>query len=150
MGTQRDPTFLQALAHRLLAPRQLHILIVDADTQGSQILADALGRGHSVTIVGSVAAAREAIDRRMPTLVVTELDLPDASGMTLISMLHSRPATSNVLLMVLSHRSSVQDKIAALQAGADDYVVKPIDPRQFANHVRQLSHFVQVLPSATS
>jgi DNA-binding response OmpR family regulator len=147
MGTQRDPDFLQALARRLLAPRQLSVLIVDPDVRGAQMLAEGLGRKHAVAVVGTAAAALAAIGRRIPTLVVTELDLPDASGVALLATLHARPATRHVLLMALTRRRSVRDKIAAFEAGADHYLVKPLDPAQFSKHVEQLSHFRQVLPS---
>jgi DNA-binding response OmpR family regulator len=50
-----------------------------------------------------------------------------------------------VLLMVLTRRSGIQDKIAALQAGADDYLVKPVEPQLFVSHVRAVSRFRQVL-----
>jgi PleD family two-component response regulator len=148
MGTQRDPDFLQTLARRLLASRQLSVLIVDPDVQGAQLLAAGLGRKHMVVVVGTAAAALASIERRVPTLVVTELDLPDASGVTLIARLHSRPATRHVLLMALTRRPSVRDKIAAFEAGADHYLVKPQTPAHFASHVEQLSHFRQVLPLA--
>jgi DNA-binding response OmpR family regulator len=144
MRTQRDLGFWQTLARRLTVHKQLSVLIVDPDIEGAQVLAERLRRKHVVGVVGTGAAALAAIERRMPTLMVTELGLPDTSGVQLLATLHSRPATRHVLLMALTRRASVHDKIAAFQAGADDYLVKPVTPDQFAIHVEQLSHFRQL------
>ena len=150
MGTQRDLSFLQHLAQHLFAPTRLHILMVDPDLGGAHQLASAISREHTVTVVGTVAAAYGAIGARMPTLVATELDLPDASGLELLTALHTHPATQRVLLLVLTWRASIQDKIAAFQAGADDFLVKSVDPQTFAGHVRRLARFRQVLASGGS
>lgn len=150
MGTQRDLGFLQRLAQRLLTPTQLHILLVDPDLDGAQRLASALGREHAVTLVGTAAAAHAAIRTRVPTLVATELDLPDASGLELVSALQARPATQRVMLLVVSWRTSIQDKIAVFQAGADDFLVKPVDPQDFTAHVQRLSSFRRVLAPSGS
>lgn len=150
MSTQRDPDFLQHLARRIFAPTRLHILIVEPDLGVAQQLAGALSRDHAVMVVGTAAAALAAIRARLPALVATELDLPDAFGLDLLTALHSRPATQQVLLLVLSRRTAIQDRIAAFQAGADDFLLKPVDPQTFAAHVRRLSRFRQVLTSGGS
>lgn len=147
MSTQRDQDFLQRLARRIFTPTRLHILIVEPDISVAHQLAGALSRDHVVTVVGTAAAALAAIRARLPTLVATELDLPDAFGLDMLTALHSRPATQSVLLLVLSRRTSIQDRIAAFQAGADDFLVKPVDPQTFAAHVQRLSRFRQVLTS---
>jgi DNA-binding response OmpR family regulator len=149
MGTQRDYPFLQALARRLLTRKQLYVLIVDPDIAGAQRLADALGNDHLTRVVGTADSALMAIERRVPTLLVTELDLPDVPGVDLISRVHARADTRHMLLMVISRRNSITDKIQAFQAGADHYLVKPVEPGYFAAQVEQLSHFRQVLPSGT-
>jgi DNA-binding response OmpR family regulator len=75
-----------------------------------------------------------------PSLIVTELDLPDTRGLDLVATLHDNPLTHHVLLMVVTTRRMIQDKIASFQAGADDYLVKPVDADLFVLHVQLLSH----------
>lgn len=145
MGTQRDVGFLRRLAQRLVTPTHLHVLIVDPDVGGAQQLANALSSTHAVTVVGTAAAAYAAIQKHIPTLVVTEFDLPDTSALELLATLHAYQATQQVLLVVISRRTAVQNKIAAFQAGADDFLVKPVDPQTFAAHLQRLSHFRMVL-----
>jgi DNA-binding response OmpR family regulator len=84
---------------------------------------------------------------RMPDLIVTELDLPDADGVQLIRSVHDSPVTRRVLIVVVTRRTGFRDKIAAFQAGADDYLVKPVDPDLLATHVLLVSRFRRVLSS---
>jgi DNA-binding response OmpR family regulator len=125
----------------------LSVLYVDPDLAFAEQLASVLGRRGAVAVVPSANAARVAMRGRMPTLVVMELDLPDASGVELLATLRQAPATRNVLLMVITARRGIYDKIAAFQAGADDFLVKPVDPQQFEMHVQLLSTFRQIFPS---
>ena len=145
MDSQRNFAALQVLARRLATPIRLDILIVDPDRDGARMLAQALRREHAVAVVGTVEAALRAIAVRVPTILVTALALPDGSGLKLIETLRAGPTTRHVLLVALAERPSVNDKIAVFQAGADDCLVKPVDPRAFADHLRRLSSFRQVL-----
>lgn len=124
----------------------LSVLFVDPDMESAERLAVVLRRHSAVAVVATATGAFEAMAVRMPSLIVTELDLPDRSGLDLLASLRQNPATRHVLLMVVTRRSGVRDKINAFQAGADDYLVKPLSPQQFEMHVRALSLFRQVLP----
>ena len=123
----------------------LTVLFVDPDLRHAERLAAQL-RGHStVAVVPTAQAALQAIAQRLPDLIVTELELPDASGVQFLNAIHSAQATHNVLLMVVTTRGSIIDKIGAFQAGADDYLVKPVDPAVFLTHVQLVSRFRRVL-----
>jgi DNA-binding response OmpR family regulator len=123
----------------------LAVLFIDPDTENAERLSRALRGVSAVAVVPTAQAAAAAMNTRMPNLIVLELDLPDASGFELITHLHNTPTTRNVLVMVVTSRTSVRDKITAFQSGADDYMVKPVDPQQFAVHVQLLSRFRQVI-----
>jgi DNA-binding response OmpR family regulator len=96
-------------------------------------------------VVGSARAALAAIMVSVPQMIVTELDLPDADGLELVARWRTDPLTRHTLLMIVTRRRSVRDKIAGLQAGADDYLVKAVDPYVFAMHVQSVSRFRKVL-----
>ena len=121
------------------------VLLVDPNLDGTRPLAAALYRVCDVAVVRSAQEAFAAMEARLPDLVVTELDLPDAPGVEFITRVHRAPATYHVLLLVMTSRHSVRDKIAAFQAGADDFLVKPVDPRDFVNHVHLLSRFQRII-----
>jgi DNA-binding response OmpR family regulator len=122
------------------------VLFIDPDTQAAQQLATALRERCIVAVVGSATAALAAISQRMPDIVVLDLNLPDVPGVQMLARLRNTPATRNILLMVLTSRSGIQDKIAAFEAGADDYLVKPITPDVFRTHLELVSRFRRVLP----
>jgi DNA-binding response OmpR family regulator len=121
------------------------VLFIDPDREGAALLARPLRSRHAIAITESAQQAQAAISARTPDLIVMELDLPDANGLDFLRALHAAPATRNVLILVVTRRTGVRDKIAAFQAGADDVLVKPMDPEQFATHVLLVSKFRKVL-----
>jgi two-component system phosphate regulon response regulator PhoB len=121
-------------------------LFVDTDPQRIEALCRALPPSCTVAAVSSIQAAVSFLSQQVPDLIVTDLDLPDGSGLQLIRRVLSDPATRHVLLMVVTSRGTLGDKIAALEAGADDYLVRPLDPAQFALHALLISRFRRTLP----
>ena len=121
------------------------VLFVDPDTAGARVLTDTLAARYAVGVAGSLAAAYQALAVMIPALLVCELTLPDGDGLTLLQQMRAAPETRDVLLMVVSQRRSPADKIAALRAGADDYLVKPVTPEIFANHAARLLRYRRTL-----
>ena len=128
-----------------LSRRRLAVLLVDPQREAIEPLAAALNRTCDVSIARSARDAFASMSARRPDLIATELDLPDLPGAEFLARIHATPATYHVLLLVMTHHQSVHDKIAAFQAGADDYLVKPVDARDFVKHVQLLSRFQRVL-----
>ena len=116
----------------------LHVLVVDANTTARTHVQGALGEGFHVHFVASAREAIAAMERRLPDLVVSEVDLPSESGLALCEYVRGLPDGVSLPIMLLTGRDSIQDKVAGFQAGADDYVVKPLDPRLFFARVRLL------------
>jgi DNA-binding response OmpR family regulator len=141
---QGDQPYVSSAPGRERKQRRWTILIVDPDQEAGRRLAESLAP-NLVAVVGSAHAALDAMRFRLPDLIVTELDLPDVSGIEFIARIHAAPATRHVLLLVATKRTSVRDKVAAFQAGADDYLVKPLNPQQFVDHVQLVSRFIQVI-----
>lgn len=109
------------------------MLIVEDEPAIAESLAYALERdGFSTVTTGTYAGAIErATDAR---LVVLDLMLPDGSGFELIGELRRSGARTPII--VLSSRDAEADRVAALEAGADDYVTKPFSPREIVARVR--------------
>src|SRR5579859_5158434 len=116
-------------------PPPMTLLFVDPDIASAERLARSLRGNYTVAVVASAQAASAAMRLRMPDVIVTELDLPDARGQDLIAGLRNNPSSRHVLLMVVTHRTSVQNKIAAFEAGGDDFMVKPVSVEQFETHL---------------
>jgi DNA-binding response OmpR family regulator len=143
-GSHNVPPKPPALPTPIVRPA-LAVLFVDQDVAGARRLASALQSWCAIAVVPTAQAAQAAMRHRMPDLVVTELDLPDTTGFHLMATLRGSPATRHVLLLVVTRRAAVRDKIAAFQAGADDYLVKPVEPDQFETHVLLVSKFRRII-----
>jgi two-component system catabolic regulation response regulator CreB len=108
-----------------------HILIVEDEPAIAESVAYALSRdGFSTGVASSCEKARALMHEA--SLIVLDLMLPDGSGLDLIPL--ARGATKPII--VLSSRDGEEDRVLALETGADDYVVKPFSPREVVARVR--------------
>ncbi len=99
------------------------ILVVDHEPQIHRLLRAPLGTaGYVIERADTASEALRLARARMPDTVLLDLGLPDLAGQETLSLLRS---FTHVPVIVLSARDSEADKIAALDAGADDYIVKP-------------------------
>lgn len=92
--------------------------------------------GHAVDAEGSVAAADEALSVNSYDIVLLDVGLPDGDGLQLCRRLADRPVRPRILL--LTARDTLSDRVGGLDAGADDYLVKPFDFPELAARVRAL------------
>ncbi|EAU42063.1 Response regulator consisting of a CheY-like receiver domain and a winged-helix DNA-binding domain [Fulvimarina pelagi HTCC2506] len=110
-----------------------HILIVDDEMPIRRLIRVATERsGFSTEEVGTAAAALQALHRSKPRLVLLDLGLPDRDGMELIGAFRTR----GVPIIVLTAREGSNEKVAALDLGADDYVTKPFDSEELMARIR--------------
>ena len=113
---------------------QPKILIVDDEPQIRTLLRATLGRaGYAVV---EAADAREALNAKAidkPDLILLDLGLPDRDGLELVTALRAEPRAA---LIVVSARDQTEQKVAALDLGADDYVTKPFDTEELLARVR--------------
>jgi two-component system, OmpR family, KDP operon response regulator KdpE len=110
------------------------ILIVDDEPQIRMLLKATLGRaGYAIV---EAATAREALSAKAidkPDLVLLDLGLPDRDGLELVGLLRADPRSA---VIVISARDQTEQKVAALDLGADDYVTKPFDTEELLARVR--------------
>jgi len=101
----------------------MRLLAIEDDPQIQRFLTAALeAHGHSLEVAGNAADGLRLATLRQPDVIIVDLGLPDMSGLEVIARLREwfqRP------ILVLSARSHEDDKIAALDRGADDYLTKP-------------------------
>jgi two-component system phosphate regulon response regulator PhoB len=95
--------------------------------------------GFEITAASSVAAGRLAIAMKSPVVVVLDRMLPDGDGVELCAEVRADPKHWDVGVLVLTARGSEDDRLDGLEAGADDYVVKPFSVREVVARVRVLA-----------
>ena len=124
------------------------VLIVEDEPRIRRFVSDALGREGCTTFgAGNVVDGLETAANQQPELVILDLGLPDASGLEFIANLRT---WSRVPILILSARISEQDKVAALDAGADDYLTKPFGVAELLARVRALLRRNQQAAEASS
>ncbi|MCX7563998.1 response regulator transcription factor [Xanthomonadaceae bacterium XH05] len=116
----------------------IRILLLEDDAPTRQRLHDALAAdpGFSVEAVDSLAAARAAIARELPQVLLTDLELPDGHGADLTAEVHA--AHPQVEILVISVLCDEANVVAAIAAGASGYIVKDALPEDIGNTVRQV------------
>ena len=83
-------------------------------------------------------AQRRIIDGEPPDIVLLDVMLPYVSGFQLVSIIRDIPAWRDVPIIMLTGKSHENDIVGALNAGADDYIVKPFQPSELMARVRRL------------
>jgi two-component system OmpR family response regulator len=117
-------------------PTMASVLIVDDDIQIRQLLSDYLtGFGMSVVAVADGKSMADAMDKEQFDLVILDLMLPGTDGLTLCRSLRS---TSGVPILMLTARGETMDRVVGLEVGADDYVVKPFEPRELVARIQTI------------
>jgi two-component system KDP operon response regulator KdpE len=110
------------------------VLIVDDEPSIRRLIQAALTRADYATI--EAENAREALDRLRadrPDVVLLDLGLPDRDGLELVPLIK---AQADVTLIIVSAREATEEKVAALDLGADDYLTKPFDTDELLARVR--------------
>jgi DNA-binding response OmpR family regulator len=84
-------------------------------------------------LVGLKIAQRES-----PSAIVTDVNMPGMDGIAMVKALRADPLTRDIPILMLTSEESVDSETRALSAGADDYILKPVEPRRLAARVKAL------------
>lgn len=125
----------------------MQILLVEDDRPLADGLQQALKReGFTVNPVDSGRAALLALEADAPDIVILDLGLPDMDGLDVLREL--RHSEANPLVMLLTARDSMADKVTGLDQGADDYLAKPFDMPELLARLRALERRVSAARSS--
>jgi DNA-binding response OmpR family regulator len=121
------------------------ILLVEDERAITEPLAEALEReGFNAAVAGTAAEAMQLAGDREPDLVLLDIGLPDGSGLDVCRELRRK---GDVPIIMLTARGSEADRVAGLEIGADDYVVKPFSGREVMARVRAVLRRATPAPS---
>lgn len=104
------------------------MVVADPDPVYQQELVRLLQPNFYCLVTSTLAETYQMIWRVKPALVSLELVFPDGDGLTLIHQMQANEALRQTLIVCVTTRASIKDKILAFRAGADDYFVKPLTP----------------------
>lgn len=115
----------------------MHFLVVEDTADVAEAIIERLGRGgHACDRAGSLEDAKHFASASAYDLVILDINLPDGSGLDFLKWIRQRK--NAVPVLVLTARLAVDDKIGALDFGADDYMVKPFDLGELEARVRAI------------
>jgi signal transduction histidine kinase len=132
-----DPDDLSALllpAGQAASDRP-RVLVADDNADMRRYVVRLLAGAYAVEAVPDGAAALEAVRRRTPDLIVSDVMMPRLDGFGLLQALRADPHTAGVPVILLSARAGEESRVEGMQAGADDYLVKPFSARELLARV---------------
>ena len=114
------------------------VLIVEDEQDIAGVIKHALERGGETEaqIVGSGDAAIKAVTDRPPDVIILDLNLPAVSGLDVCRILRARADVPRMPIIMLTARTSEDDRVTGLEQGADDYLTKPFSLRELSARVR--------------
>ena len=113
------------------------VLVVEDEEAIAELIAINLRHaGHEVTIAEDVPLAQAAVDRALPDVVLLDWMLPGGSGTLLARRWRADPRTRELPIIMLTARAAESDKVAGLDAGADDYLTKPFSIQELLARIR--------------
>jgi len=118
---------------------QPHILVVDDDSRLRSLLRRYLAeQGFVVSTAAHAADARAKLKHLAYDLMVLDIMMPGETGLELAQALRVEAATQNLPILLLTARGEAEDRIAGLETGADDYVMKPFEPRELVLRINSI------------
>ena len=120
------------------------LLVEDTEELAQSVLRFLQGEGHAVDHAPDLATAAAALAVAEYACVILDLGLPDGSGLELLRA--ARRAGDRTPMLIATARDQISDRIAGLDAGADDYVVKPFDLRELSARIRAHTRRAQGQP----
>src|SRR5438270_402774 len=115
------------------------ILVIDDQKELADLVRRALEReGYDVIVATSGRSGLEIAREQRPDLVVLDLTMPDIDGLEVCRALRQDPRRGAIPILVLSARAAAADRVAGLEVGADDYLIKPFEGRELVLRVQAI------------
>ena len=115
------------------------VLIVEDDRTITAVVKYFLElEGFEVVLAENGSVGLEAAKRELPQIIVTDCNMPIMDGVTMVKALRVDARTQDIAILMLTSGESVEDETRALAAGADDYILKPVEPRRLVARIKTL------------
>ncbi len=117
----------------------MNILMVEDDEDIADLVAYNLERqGWNTQTIHNGSEGLEVIRTTLPDLVILDIMLPGMDGLSIYRAMKESPMMENIPVLFLTARAQLEDRLAGLQLGADDYITKPFSPKELVLRVRNI------------
>lgn len=124
---------------------KLRVLLVDDDRAMRMFLEKMLkDSGHHVAVASNGIEALQMLAKERPQLILTDWVMPDMDGIALCRELRKKPENRSIYIIVMTSYESVEILVDAFEAGANDYIYKPITPKMFHARLKAAQRVVQL------
>ncbi len=115
------------------------ILIIDDDSETLRLIGLMLQRQGYQTVTASNGDEGVALAKHeLPDLIILDIMMPEVNGYTVAKHLRADSTTSEIPILMFTAKSQIDDKVAGFEAGADDYLTKPVHPVELVAHIKAL------------
>jgi len=118
---------------------QPSVLVVEDDVHIAHVLTFMLERqGYQVThVADGRAAVQHVVAQPAPSLVLLDVMLPYVDGFEIVALIRAQPGWESVPVLMLTAKNTERDTVRALDAGANDFVIKPFQPQELLARLRR-------------
>ena len=121
-----------------------YLLFADDNEDMRHMVRDLLrASGHEVSLASDGPAALAAVNEREPDLLILDLAMPGLTGFEVCRRVKDNPFTCHIPILMLTGEGDIERKVEGFEAGADDYLAKPFDPRELRTRVGALLRLVR-------
>ena len=115
------------------------ILVVEDQPATSSLIADVLEEeGYEVQVMETMQKATSSLQRALPDLMILDRTLPDGDGLELLDGLRKQAKSASLPVLILTAKKAVEERVAGLKGGADDYLAKPFNTAELLARVEVL------------
>src|SRR5229473_3549285 len=118
--------------------KELVLVVEDSSTIASVVKYFLELEGFQVLVAKDGNLGLESAKRNQPHVIVTDYNMPGMDGMSMVKALRAEAATRGIAVLMLTSEDDVEKEAQALEAGVDDYILKPVEPRRLAARVRSV------------
>jgi type IV pilus assembly protein PilB len=123
----------------IASKEKARVLIVEDDRTITAVVKYFLElEGFEVSVATNGLIGLETAKRELPRVIVTDLNMPGMDGLAMVKALRADERTHDISILMLTSEESVESETMALTLGADDYILKPVEPRRLAARVKAL------------
>jgi two-component system phosphate regulon response regulator PhoB len=118
--------------------KELVLVVEDSSTIASVVKYFLELEGFEVLVAKDGESGLEAAKRDQPRVIVTDCNMPGMGGLSMVKALRADSTTRGIAVLMLTSEGGIEKETEALEAGVDDYILKPVEPRRLAARVKSV------------